>query len=110
MAHFDCKFLANDDRQGKCYYCKQTESCKCIYDIDLLQRSRSITIANFSQTVTDKCMASHVGNNNIPPYTYGIQSLPLPNVVTAVKDLDVMFDVKLKFNVHINEIVVKSVT
>ena len=38
----------------------------------------------------------HVGNNSTPPYTYSIQSLPLPNVVTAVKDLGVMFDVKLK--------------
>ena len=54
----------------------------------------------------NKCTVSHVGNNSIPPYTYSIQSLPLPNVVTAVKDLGVMFDVKLKFNVHINKIVV----
>ena len=47
-------------------------------------------------------MVSHVGNNNTPPYTYSIQSLLLPNVVTAVKDLGVMFDVKLEFNVYIN--------
>ena len=33
------------------------------------------------------------------PYTYNIQNLPLPNV----KDLGVMFDVKLKFNVHISK-------
>ena len=51
-------------------------------------------------------MASYVGNNITPPYTYSIQSLPLPNVVTAVKD--VMFDGKLKFNVHINKIVVRA--
>ena len=37
-----------------------------------------------------------------------IRSLPQPNVVTAVKDLGVMFDVKLKFNVHSNKIVVKA--
>ena len=53
-------------------------------------------------------MVSHVGNNCTPPYTYSIQNLPLPNVPTAVKDLGVMFDVKLKFNVHINKIVVKA--
>ena len=53
-------------------------------------------------------MVSHVGNNSTPPYTSSIQNLPLPNVVTAVKDLGVMFDVKLKFNVHINKIVVKA--
>ena len=53
-------------------------------------------------------MVSHVGNNSTPPYTYSIQSLPLPNVVMAVKDLGVMFDVKLKFIVHINKIVVKA--
>ena len=53
-------------------------------------------------------MVSHVGNNSTPPYTYSIQYLHLPNVVTAVKDLGVMFDVKVKFNVHINKIVVKA--
>ena len=57
----------------------------------------------------NKCMVSHVGNNSTPPYTYSIQSLPLQNVVTAVKDLDVMIDVKRKFNVHINKIVVQAV-
>ena len=46
-------------------------------------------------------------NNNTPPYTYSIQCLTLQNAITAVKDLGVMFDVKLKFNVHINKIVVK---
>ena len=56
----------------------------------------------------NKCMVSHVGNNSTPHYTYSIQNLPLPNVVTAVKDLGIMFDVKLKFNVHINKIVVKA--
>ena len=53
-------------------------------------------------------MVSHFGNNSTPSYTYSIQNLPLPNVVTAVKDLGVMFDFKLKFNVHINKIVVKT--
>ena len=52
----------------------------------------------------NKCKVSHVSNNSNPPYAYSIQNLPLPNVVTAVKDLGVMFDVKLKFNVHINKI------
>ena len=56
----------------------------------------------------NKCMVSQVGNNSTPPYTYSIQTLPLPHVVTAVKNLGVMFDVKLKFNVHINKIVVKA--
>ena len=56
----------------------------------------------------NKCLVCHVGNGSTPPYTCNIQSLPLPNVVTAVKDLGVMFDVKLKFNVHINKIVVKA--
>ena len=51
-------------------------------------------------------MVSHVGNNSTQPYKYSIQNLPIPNVVTTVKDLGVMFDVKLKFNVHINKIVV----
>ena len=53
-------------------------------------------------------MVSHIGNNSTPPYTYSIQNLPLPNAVTAVKDLGVIFDVKLKFIVHINKIVVKA--
>ena len=53
-------------------------------------------------------MVSHVGNNSTLPYTYNIQNLPLPNGVTDVKDLGVMFDVKLKFNVHISKIVVKA--
>ena len=57
----------------------------------------------------NKCMGSHVGNDGTPPYTYSIQNLPLPNVVTTVKDLGVTFDVKLKFNVHINKIVVKAI-
>ena len=52
-------------------------------------------------------MVSDVGDNSTPPYSYSIQNLPLPIVVTAVKDLDVMFDVKLKFNVYINKIAVK---
>ena len=56
----------------------------------------------------NKCMVSHVGNNSNSPFTYSIQNLPLPNVVTAVKDLSVMFDAKLKFNVHINKIVAKA--
>ena len=34
----------------------------------------------------------------------------LPNVVAAVKDLGVMFDVKFKCNVHTYEIVVKALT
>ena len=58
----------------------------------------------------NKCMVSHVGNNSTPPYTYSIQNLPLPNVVTSVKDLGAMFDVKLNFNVHINKIVVKALS
>ena len=53
-------------------------------------------------------MVSHVGNSNTPPYTYSIQSLPLPNVVTAVKDLGIMFDVKLKFNVQLTKLWKKS--
>lgn len=53
-------------------------------------------------------MSNHVGNNNTSPYTYSIQCLMLPNVVAAVKDLGVMFDVKLNFNVHIHKIVVKA--
>ena len=53
-------------------------------------------------------MDSHVGNNITSLFTYSIQSLPVPNVVTAVKDMGVMLDVKLKFNVHINKIVVKA--
>ena len=53
-------------------------------------------------------MVIHVGNNSTPPYTYSIQNLPLPNVVTAFRDMGVMFDVKLNFNVHINKIVVKT--
>ena len=56
----------------------------------------------------NKCMVSHVGNNSTPLYTYIIKNLAQPIVVTAVKDLGVMFDVKLKFNVHINKIVVKA--
>ena len=49
-------------------------------------------------------MVSHVGNNSTPPYTYSIQKLPLPNVVMAVKDLGVLFDVTLKFKVHIKKL------
>ena len=56
----------------------------------------------------NKCMVSHVGNNRTSPYKYSIQNLALPHVVTAVKDLGVMFDLKLKFNGHINKIVVKA--
>ena len=55
-----------------------------------------------------QCMVSYVGNNSTPPYTYSIQSLLLSNVVTAIKDLGVMFDVKFKFNVNINNTVVKA--
>ena len=51
----------------------------------------------------NKCIVSDVGNNSTQPYTYSFQSLFLPSVVTAVKDLGVMFDVKLKFNVHIKK-------
>ena len=53
-------------------------------------------------------MVSHVGSNSTPPYTYSIQRLTLPNVATAVKDLGAMFGVQLKFNVHINKIVVNA--
>ena len=52
-------------------------------------------------------MVSYVSNSSTPPYTYSIQNICLPNVVMAVKDLGVMFDVKLKFKVHVNKIVVK---
>ena len=46
------------------------------------------------RTSINKCMVNHDGNNSTPPYTNSIQSLPIKNVVTAVKDLGVMFDVK----------------
>ena len=61
-----------------------------------------------SQTVVQLCMVNHVGNINTPLYTYSTQNVPLQNVVTAVKDMDVLFDFKLKFNVHIKNIVVKT--
>ena len=56
----------------------------------------------------NKCMVSHVFNDNIEHYTYSIMSLSLPNVVTGVKDLGVMFDAKLKFNIHANKILIKD--
>ena len=73
-------------------------------------------IAWFHRLISDNCESLSINvwfpmsAIRIPHlvHNYSIQILPRPNVVTAVKDLSVLFDAKLTFNVHINKIVVKA--
>ena len=90
--------------EGWLYWCssegRTTSECSSLM--------AKLPCTNCLQRVRKSTLVSHVSNNNTPPYTHRIQSLSLPTVVTAVKDLGVMFDVKLNFNVHIHKIVVKA--